>query len=124
MNAWGDFAFNEPYIGNEINQISGVALPTQYIEFMERHNGGNGNIGETYLELFRLDELQKINDAYCVADFLPNHIIIGTNGDAELYGIDSNGNYFNVPVIMDENDIAALGTDINLLADKINEFWK
>ena len=48
-------------------------------------------------------------------------IIIGSNGGGELYGIDNKGNYFNVPMTMDENDITLLGTDIELLSDKINE---
>ena len=64
------------------------------------------------------------NDDYCIEDFLPDHIIIGSNGNGELYGIDSDGVYFNVPAIMDEDDVTVLGDDINLLPDKINNFWK
>lgn len=51
-------------------------------------------------------------------------LIIGSNGNGELYGIDSDGVYFNVPAIMDEDDVTVLGDDINLLPDKINNFWK
>ncbi|WP_102286830.1 SMI1/KNR4 family protein [Eisenbergiella massiliensis] len=124
MDKWGNFAFNEPYIGNEIKQINNVVLPKQYLEFMKMHNGGQGDIGETWLELFTLEDLQEINDDYCIEDFLPDHIIIGSNGNGELYGIDSDGVYFNVPAIMDEDDVTVLGDDINLLPDKINNFWK
>ena len=91
---------------------------------MKKHNGGQGNIGETWLEFFTLEDLQEINDDYCIEDFLPDHIIIGSNGNGELYGIDSDGVYFNVPAIMDEDDVTVLGDDINLLPDKINNFWK
>ncbi|WP_455616675.1 SMI1/KNR4 family protein [Eisenbergiella sp.] len=124
MNNWGNFIFNEPYIGNEIKQIHNVVLPKQYLEFMKTHNGGKGDIGETWLELFSLEELQEINDDYCIEDFLPDHIIIGSNGNGELYGIDSEGMYFNVPAIMEEDEVIVLGGDINLLPDKINNFWK
>lgn len=124
MDKWGSFVFNEPYIGNEIKQINNVVLPKQYLEFMKKHNGGQGDIGETWLELFTLENLQEINDDYCIGDFLPDHIIIGSNGNGELYGIDSDGVYFNVPAIMDEDDVTVLGDDINLLPDKINNFWK
>ncbi len=124
MDKWGNFVFNEPYIGNEIKQINNVVLPKQYLEFMKKHNGGQGDIGETWLELFTLENLQEINDDYCIEDFLPDHIIIGSNGNGELYGIDSDGVYFNVPAIMDEDDVTVLGDDINLLPDKINNFWK
>lgn len=124
MNNWGNFIFNEPYNGNEIKQIHNVVLPKKYLEFMKTHNGGKGDIGETWLELFSLEELQEINDDYCIDDFLPDHIIIGPNGNGELYGIDSEGMYFNVPAIMEEDEVIVLGGDINLLPDKINNFWK
>ena len=124
MDKCGNFVFNEPYIGNEIKQINNVVLPKQYLEFMKKHNGGQGDIGETWREFFTLEDLQEINDDYCIEDFLPDHIIIGSNGNGELYGIDSDGVYFNVPAIMDEDDVTVLGDDINLLPDKINNFWK
>ena len=78
MDKCGNFVFNEPYIGNEIKQINNVVLPKQYLEFMKKHNGGQGDIGETWLEFFTLEDLQEINDDYCIEDFLPDHIIIGS----------------------------------------------
>ena len=101
-----------------------MVLPNDYIEFMKRHNGGQGDIGETWLILYRLEELQEINDDYEIEVFLPGHIIIGSNGGGELYGIDNKGNYFNVPVLIDEDDVAVLGTEIELLPDKINALWE
>ena len=71
-----------------------------------------------------LEELQEINDDYCIEDFLPNHIIIGSNGNGELYGIDNSGNYFNVPIMIDKEDVTLLGDNIDLLPDKINDLWK
>ena len=65
-----------------------------------------------------------INDDYEIEVFLPDHIIIGSNGGGELYGIDNKGNYFNVPVLIDEDDVAVLGTEIELLPDKINALWE
>ena len=124
MDKWGNFVFNEPYIGNEIKQINNVVLPKQYLEFMKKHNGGQGDIGETWLEFFTLEDLQEINDDYCIEDFLHDHIIIGSYGNGELSGLDRDGVYFNVPAIMDEDDVTVLGDDINLLPDKINNFWK
>ena len=57
------------------------------------------------IEMPTLEELQEINDDYCIEDFLPNHIIIGSNGNGELYGIDNSGNYFNVPIMIDKEDV-------------------
>lgn len=124
MEKWGMFEFNMPYVGEIIEKINDVVLPNDYIEFMKKHNGGQGDIDETWLILYRLEELQEINDDYEIEVFLPGHIIIGSNGGGELYGIDNKGNYFNVPVLIDEDDVFVLGTEIELLPDKINALWE
>ena len=60
MNNWKEFVFNEPYVGGKIERINNVILPKQYVGFMKKHNGGKGDIGETWLELYPLEELQEI----------------------------------------------------------------
>ena len=124
MSNWNDIAFNKPYTGDPVERINGVNLPQQYIDFMKKHNGGEGDIGETWLVLIPLEELDEINKDYETEEYLPGKIIIGSNGGGEFYGIDSNGNYFNVPEMMDEEEITILGNDFNLLPDLINEIWK
>ena len=61
MSNWKDFEFNKPYSGDLVKEINGVPLPQQYIGFMKDHNGGEGDIGETWLVLFPLEELDEIN---------------------------------------------------------------
>ena len=123
MSSWKDFEFNNPYYGEDIIKINDVVLPDDYKEFMRKYNGGEGDIGQTWFVLYPIDELQEINDAYEVQQFMPGHIIIGSNGGGEFYGIDNEGNYFNVPDLMEVNDIRFLGKDMNLLPDRINELW-
>lgn len=124
MGNWGKFEFNDSYEGEEIEKVNNVILPEQYIEFMRKHNGGEGDIGETWFILFPLEELQEINDDYEIEEFLPGHIIIGSNGGGELYGIDKDGNYFNVPALIDEDDVSLLGTDIESLPERVNDLWR
>lgn len=124
MGNWGKFEFNDSYEGEEIGKVNNVILPEQYIEFMRKHNGGEGDIGETWFVLFPLEELQEINDDYEIEEFLPGHIIIGSNGGGELYGIDKDGNYFNVPALIDEDDVSLLGTDIESLPERVNDLWR
>ena len=52
MNNWKEFVFNAPYVGGKIERINNVILPQQYVGFMKKHNGGKGDIGETWLELY------------------------------------------------------------------------
>ena len=123
MCDWTDFKFNEPYEGKEICSVLGIPLPSQYIEFMKRHNGGEGDIGGiTWLMLDRLETLQELNEA--VQEFLPDGtIIIGSDGGSELYGVNASGTYLNLPETMEEEYIAYLGDDLHELPQKIYELW-
>ncbi len=61
---------------------------------MKEHNGGEGDIGEAWLVLFPLEELEEINHDYETDKYLPGHIIFGSDGGDELYGVDENGQFF------------------------------
>ena len=52
MEKWNEFEFNVSYNGGDIEKINGVVLPKDYIEFMKKHNGGEGDIGSTWLVLY------------------------------------------------------------------------
>ena len=121
---WGEFEFNSPYSGEDITEINGVKLPQNYIDFMTEHNGGEGDIGESWLVLYPMEELQKYNDDSEISEYLPDHIIIGGDGGGELYGITPDGKYFNVPSMFEEEEVTILCDDIKDFADKVNEFWE
>ena len=119
---WSDFEFNEPYSGEFETVIYGVELPKEYVEFMKEHNGGEGDTGESWLVLFPIEELKEINDDY--HDFLPDgNIIIGSNGSGELFGLNSDGKYFIVPVIIEEEYLEVVGDSIDNLPADINRYW-
>lgn len=119
---WSDFEFNEPYVGEIQKTINGVDLPIKYIEFMKKHNGGEGDTGESWLVLFPIEELQEINEDY--EEYLPSgNIIIGSNGGGELFGINSDGKYFIVPEIIEEEYLEIISDSIDNLPLDINNYW-
>lgn len=119
---WSDFEFNEPYSGEFDTVIYGVELPKEYVEFMKEHNGGEGDTGESWLVLFPIEELKEINDDY--HDFLPDgNIIIGSNGSGELFGLNSDGKYFIVPEIIEEEYLEVIGDSIDNFPTDINSYW-
>lgn len=119
---WSDFEFNEPYSGEFDTVIYGVELPKEYVEFMKEHNGGEGDTGESWIVLFPIEELKEINDDY--HDFLPDgNIIIGSNGSGELFGLNSDGKYFIVPEIIEEEYLEVIGDSIDNLPTDINSYW-
>ena len=77
-----EFEFNEKP-KKIIEEVNGLKLPEDYIEFMKEHNGGEGPIGENnYGRFYKLEELEGINNEYEVQKNWPGYIAIG--------GIDSN----------------------------------
>ncbi len=121
---WGEVELSGPFQGEAVTEVNGIPLPEQYLAFMKQHNGGEGDLGETWFVLYPLEELQQINDDYEVQKYLPGRVLIGSNGGGEFYGIDSRGNYFNVPESFEEKYITALGSDLEALPAKINDMWK
>ena len=123
MGNWGSFEFNNPYVGEPIESVNGIELPKQYLDFMREHNGGEGDIGEAWLVLFPLEELEEINYDYEIDKYLPGHIIIGSDGSGELYGVDENCRFFNIPVMIEAEYVTYFGTNIEMLPNEINAFW-
>lgn len=117
------FEFGQPYKGEVMEEVSGVLLPEDYLAFIKKHNGGEGDIGGTYLVLFPLEELQTVNDNYATAEVLDGCVIIGGDGGGELYGVTEDGRYFNVPAIMDKEDITYLGNTMEEFIRAVIALW-
>lgn len=66
--------------------------------------------------------LDVLNDNLEIDKYLPKHIIIG-GCDGELYGINADGYYFNVPEIIEEEYLTLLGNDIEQLPVQVNKLW-
>lgn len=73
-----------------VNIISGlsISLPIDYIEFLQRYDGGEGFIGDHYLILWRAEELKVFNEEYEVEEYAPGLFLFGSDGGGEAYGFD------------------------------------
>jgi hypothetical protein len=92
-----DYLFKEFIPNNpiQIKDIEGVEdklsikFPEDYVNFMVNTNGGEGSIGEdSYLRLWKIEELIESNEGYGVEEFAPGLIIIGSDGGDTAYGFD------------------------------------
>ena len=61
------------------------SLPEEYLTGVEEFGGREGFLGETYVRLYRLQELVTLNFAYEVPTFLPEVIVFGSNGGGEAF---------------------------------------
>ena len=64
------------------------SLPEGYMAFLERTNGGEGFIGNRYVQLWRAEDLIEVNREYKTAEFFPNLFLIGSDGGGEAYAFD------------------------------------
>lgn len=63
-----------------------VLMPEDYLSFMKDSNGAEGIVGEGYyLQLWGLDELEKINTDYSVNEFANGYFVFGTNGSGKAF---------------------------------------
>ena len=71
----------------DIDKVNGVTLPADYIELMRDHDGGEGDVGENaYIQIFRLSELQDINDEYQISEYIKDYFVWGTDLGGMLFG--------------------------------------
>ncbi len=87
-------------------------ITQEYEEFLAEYNGGCGFIGDNlYVQFWSLEEIQELNEAYAVNEFIPGIVIIGSDGADTAYGISENGNYIEVPFIgMDPKTVKTVAT--------------
>ena len=72
-----DFEFNESTDYN-IKEINGNQLPSDYLEFMHKHNGGEGDVGKnSYMQFIKLEELVDYNNDYQISNYFPNCFAFG-----------------------------------------------
>src|SRR5205807_9615430 len=86
-------------------------LPPDYLQFLQRMNGGEGFIGKHYLVAWRIEDLSNKNRNYMVEEFAPELFLFGSNGAAEAFAFDTRRtpvSIVGVPFILSLNDAIAI----------------
>ncbi|MFP3924298.1 SMI1/KNR4 family protein [Pseudomonas sp. W5-36] len=68
---------------------AGVVLPESYIDFLKKHDGGEGFIGDSYIIFWKAEELVLFNHEYEVEKYAPGIFLFASNGGGEGYGFDT-----------------------------------
>lgn len=108
---------NDPADLNVIQNVEeqlGFLFPKEYVNFLLHANGGEGPIGENYLQLWSVEELIKDNEGYNVEEFAPGMLIIGSDGGDTAYCIDTRSKekpFVSMPFIgMDLDEVEPCGS--------------
>src|SRR3954447_9331401 len=79
-----------------------ISFPADYADFMLKSNGAEGSIGNWYLVLWPIEEIEAINEDYSVSDFAPGFLLFGSDGGGEAYAFDMKSGgmpIFEIPFI-------------------------
>lgn len=95
-----------------------------FLPYIDSYCSGEGMIGDnSYLILWEKDEIEELNDAYEVTEFLNDCILIGSDGGDTAYGINSKGIFFSVPFIgMCNEEIKYLGNSFSKFLEIVYNF--
>jgi len=113
-----DFDLNEPADRASIHAVEeqlNFKFPEEYLNFLLFADGGEGSIGEVYLNLWRVEELIEDNEGYNVDEFAPGLLIIGSDGGDTAFCIDTRSPekpFVSIPFIgMDLDEIEKISND-------------
>jgi hypothetical protein len=74
----------------EIESKLGLSFPDDYKNFMMEFNGAEGPIGsQSYLMLWRIEELEDLNKVAAVDEFAPGLLLFGSDGGGMSYAFDT-----------------------------------
>lgn len=114
-NTKTDSSINEESI-NTYEQKLGINLPSEYKEFLLFSNGIEGFVGESYLALFRLEDLLLVHQT--TKKDAPNLLVIGTDGGGTDFVFDIEENF-----VVKEVQAISLGVDTpKLCANNFSSF--
>jgi hypothetical protein len=63
-------------------------LPDDYKRFLRRTNGGVGFVGNAYVDLWPIERLRELNDAYEVGQYARGLFFFGSDGGGEAFAFD------------------------------------
>jgi len=94
----------------------GIVFPQDYTELMEWSNGGEGWIGESYLQLWLMEEIPWNNESVGALKFAPGVIFFGGDGGGMQYGFDT---HFD-PLAIVEVDAVSIGLEEDTVVHRIS----
>ncbi|TAA72669.1 SMI1/KNR4 family protein [Planococcus salinarum] len=119
---------NDPADPNVIRNVEGqlgFQFPKEYVKFLLHSNGGEGPIGDNYLQLWKVEELIEDNEGYSVEEFAPGLLIIGSDGGDTAYCMDTRSKempFVSMPFIgMDLEEVELCGSTFTKFLDFLNK---
>lgn len=115
----------DPNVVRKVEDQLGFQFPEEYVKFLLHSNGGEGPIGDNYLQLWGVEELIEDNEAYSVEEFAPGLWIIGSDGGDTAYCLDTRSKempFVSMPFIgMDLDEVESCGSTFKEFLDFLSK---
>lgn len=96
-----------------------IQLPNDYKTFIIWSNGGEGEVGENYLYLWKIEEIMVLNNEYQIQKYLSGDFLaIGTDGGGICYGFNLKDNFSVFKCPLGDLDI----NEMSLIAKSFKDF--
>jgi hypothetical protein len=126
-NPMSEFNGNDPVLAADIAEFekeTDFRLPTEYIQYLQICDGGEGFIGpNAYVIFWRLRELLEMNKAYQAKEYAPELFLFGSDGGGEAFAFDTRDTAMpivSVPFIGLELQLAKpMGTSFNDFVEQL-----
>lgn len=79
--------------------VASVRLPSDYLAFLRRCNGGEGVVAGRYVSLWPGEEVGALNQAYGVPQYMPGALAFGTDGGDQGYCFDGREGASDPPIL-------------------------
>lgn len=103
----------------EIESKYKFKFPNDYKEFLLKSNGVSGFVGEAYLLIWPLEDIEEINQIAKVNEFTPGLILFGSDGGGLSYAFDARQ---SVPPLVEIPDISIHVEEIKICGFTFYEF--
>lgn len=106
-----------------LKKLNGFTLPNDYVSYVYSSGYLEIEIDNTYIVLFPIEELEKINNDYEVSIYAPSFFFIGSNGGGAGLAFNlNNGKLFSLPFIgMSDNDAVKVAESFSDFLHKLNK---
>ncbi len=121
-----DSIFNSPATEKQITEVEsalGLTFPHDYKDFLLTTNGFEGEVGDNVTIFEPVENILRATEDSC-AEFFPWAILIGSNGNLEMFVIDKRSSPFRfglLPYIADDNDFIPLGTSFEQFLKRLKD---
>jgi hypothetical protein len=91
-------------------------LPADYVQFLERMNGGEGFLGEHFFRAWPVEDLIEANKELHVEEGAPELFVFGSSGGGEAFAFDTRSSppsIVAVPFIVSPQDAIAIALNFD-----------